>query len=146
MTSLIVPRGLGTGKPGRRDVENPFARIVRGRARPNQQRYRGPVWRGVGPDAAGLVEAPGRKVGRTAGGYIDDLCQLRKSIVLCDVCQSRFYYRRAHYYRDERYGACVLSNCDGCREYTARGRLYLPEERLVDASGMARPGQVWRPA
>ena len=95
----------------------------------------------------GLVEHPGRKSGQLAGTWVSDLAERRKAIVLCETpCQSRFYYKRAQYYKDERYGSRATARCDGCREYTTRGRLYLPEERLTEPSGMSRPGQCWSPA
>jgi hypothetical protein len=119
--------------------------MIRRRISAAHQRYRGPVWKGVAEHAGGLPEAPGRKVGATPGGYIDDFVSLRKSIVLCDACQPKFYYRRAKYYKDEVHGSRVLSSCDGCRDYTQRGRLYMPEERLTDSSGVAQPGQCWSP-
>ena len=145
MTSIIVPSRYAEGKPNRRPV-NVFSKILRGRRDPFNKRYRGPVWKGVAQDAL-IGEHPGRRYGQLPGAWISDLVERRKAIVLCETpCQSKFYYKRAAYYKDERYGSCVTGTCDGCREYTTRGRLYLPEERLVDFSGKARPGQCWSPA
>jgi hypothetical protein len=144
--SLIVPSQYARGKPNRRPVVNEYARVVRGRKDPRNTRYRGPVWKGAGKNG-GMLEHPGRKYGQVPGSWIDDLTQLRKVIILCDTpCQSKFYYKRAQYYRDERYGSRATATCDGCRKHTTRGRLYLPEERLTDPSGMSRPGQCWSPA
>lgn len=145
MTTLIVPRGYATGKPNRRPVANPFAGAIRRRLSAAHQRWVGPAWKGVPEHAGGLREAPGRKVGCAPGTHIDDMIQLRKSIVLCDTCSYRFSPKRVKYYRDEIYGARVLSPCDGCREYSQRGQLFLPEERLTNSSGIAEPGQVWKP-
>ena len=146
MPSLIVPQGYGKGKPNRRLLPtNPFAAIVRSRQNASKKRYVGKVWKGVGQNAGGLGEAPGRKVGKVAGAHIEDMVELRKSIVLCTHCTHKFYYRRAKYYKDGRFGPKVLDRCDGCRSYNGDGQLFLPEERLVDFSGIAKPGQVWRP-
>lgn len=141
---LIVPSQYAEGKQGVRQERNPFsnvfARIVRSRQNANQKRYVGPVWRGVGPQAD---EHPGRPYGNTVSSWIDDLCQLRKVVLLCDGCQSRFDYKRAHYFRDERWSGRVTATCDGCREYTTRGRMYLPEERILSSTGVGEPGQCW---
>lgn len=145
MASLIVPSHYARNKPNRRAVTNVFARIVHNR-KSGQRRYRGPVWKGVAPNAGGMTEHPGRPMGRPVGTWVDDLVQLRKTLVFCELCQHRFSERNASYYKDTRYGNCVHSKCDGCKEHTARGRLYLPEERLVEFSGMSKPGQVWHPA
>jgi hypothetical protein len=146
MMSLIVPSQYALGKPNRRPVANSFAQILRGRKNPKNKRYRGPVWKGVGQHE-GMIEHPGRKFGQLPGVWISDLTERRKVVVLCDTpCQSKFYYKRAQYYRDERYGSCATGTCDGCRKYTTRGRLYFPEERLTEPSGMSRPGQCWSPA
>jgi hypothetical protein len=144
--SLIVPERFAAGKPNQQRVPNPYAVAVRSRVDRFNKRWRGNVWKGVGPNE-GMTEHPGRKYGQVPGAWVSDLVALRKAIVLCDTpCQSKFFYRRAHYYKDEVYGSRATATCDGCREYTTRGRLYLPEERLVDSSGKARPGQCWSPA
>ena len=133
---LIVPERFGTGKPNPRRTPNPFARFAR-----NSRQ----VWKGYAPNRV-LPEHPGRKAGQLAGTWVSDLAERRKAIVLCDTpCQSKFYYKRAGYYRDGRYGARAVATCDGCKQFTTRGQLYLPEERLVDSSGRIGPGQVWSP-
>lgn len=142
MASLIVPRGYAEGKPNRRPVANPFAGMLRSRKSHKQNRYVGPVWKGVGPQPD---EHPGRKYGNTVSSWMSDLTELRKAIVLGDCCQSKFYYQRAHYHRDERWSGRVTGKCDGCRQYVTSGRLYLPEELLINSDGSSSPGQCWAP-
>lgn len=138
---LIVPERFGKGKKNVRR-EN-FGRM------PNPlqswKKYRQRIWKNYEPNLM-MPEHPGRKNGQLAGTWISDLVARRKVIVLCDTpCQSRFYYKRANYYRDARYGSRSIGTCDGCREWTTRGQLYLPEERLIEPSGRVMPGQVWSP-
>lgn len=143
---LIVPRGYANGKPGRRaegnPFRNPFAQILRRRKSPAQRRYVGPVWKGVGPQPD---EHPGRAYGQVVGAWISDLVELRKVIVLCDGCAFRFYYKRAKFYKDALFGPRAIATCDGCRTYTVRGQIFMPEERLIESSGEILSGQCWAP-
>ncbi len=98
-------------------------------------------WKGAGPDP---IAHPGRGYGEPVGVWIDGLVARRKVIVLCDGCMSKFYYKRVHYYRDERFRNTCTAECDGCRDYTSRGRIFMPEERLIEKPG-GEPGQCWIP-
>ena len=154
---LIVPSRYAAGKPGRQreDISvlgvarerqvptNPFAWILRRRKSAAHRRYRGPVWKDTGQMP--LVEAPGRALGKPHGSYIDDLVQLRKVVLLCWKCMPRFYYKRAHYYKDEVFPR-YCGSCDACREHTEQGKAFFPEERLAEPGGRLRPGQVLTPA
>ncbi len=131
--SLIVPSRYAVGKPGRRKISNPFASMRRHATR---------VWKDEGKRP--LNVHPGRKYGATVGGWISDLTELRKAIVLCWRCQSKFYYKRAKYYRDEVF-PYATGTCDGCRQIAVQGKLYIPEERLSDPGSLVKPGQCWTP-
>ena len=140
-SQLIVPSRFAQGRPGRRRVENPFARFVRARKTPGSKvRGRPFRYRGENP----IPQDLGRPVGRPVGVWMDDLCQLRKSIVLCLSCQSGFAFRSWNYYRDEVFGR-VVGRCDACRDESHHAKLYIPEERLTDPGGRIRSGQCWAP-
>ncbi len=142
-SQLIVPTRFAEGKPGRRRINNPFARMLKVRKSPSQRRYYGKVWkypRGETP----LRMAPGRKMGKPHGVHIADMVELRKVILLCWRCQPRFFYKKANYYKDLVF-VHTTGKCDACKEFDPRAQAYYPEERLAEPSGMLRPGQVLTP-
>lgn len=73
------------------------------------------------------MESPGRKVGKPAGSYMDDLAALRKCIVLCPLCVSKFSPKTARY-RMETEIPYATGRCDGCRVHDARCRMFVAEE------------------
>lgn len=129
------------GVPESQVPTNPFVRMLR-RRRPHQKSYRGRVWKYDGSEP--IPQAPGRRMGKPHGTYIDDLVELRKVIVLCWRCQPRFYYKRGDYYKDELY-THVVGDCDACKTFDPRAQIYIPEERLCEPGGKLRPGQCWTP-
>ena len=88
-------------------------------------------------------EAPGRRIGKPHGSYIDGLAAQRQVITLCRGCKSRFDHVRAHYYKDRRLGE-VVAKCDACRELDFASALYIHESYLVQ-NGRTRHGQSWLP-
>ncbi len=143
--TLLLLKKDAEGRERAKPTGNVWANMVRRRKSITHKRYRGPAWKGVGPNAGGLVEHPGRKHGEVVGSWIDGLTARRKVIVLCSGCMSKFHYKRVQYHKDERFGQTATGTCDGCRDYTTKGRVFLPEESLVQASGHALPGQCWIP-
>lgn len=91
------------------------------------------------------LEHPGRKVGHPEGSYVSDLAERKKAIILCWRCQPRFDYKRAHYYKDERF-PYVVGRCDGCREFmNHQAKLYIHESFLGEPGGRTKSGQCWTP-
>lgn len=91
-----------------------------------------------------LRESPGRKVGATEGGWISDLVETCKAIVLCWACKPKFDHKVNHYYKDEKFPYCQ-GVCDGCRKYAVQGQLYVHESFLTGPGGKTTSGQTWTP-
>lgn len=74
----------------------------------------------------------GRKRGTLGGSLISDLVSLKKTIMLCGDCQSKFDWRHHGYYSIWRYEhQPVLGDCDVCRiRVTGNdGRLFIHEDQ-----------------
>lgn len=92
------------------------------------------------------TEDKGRNWKRPAGGYMDDLAALRKSIVLCSQCRYKFNPRQNRYRKETDFPQ-VTGRCDGCKSHDLRCTLYVAEElysqvRMTrdDVRSMARRG------
>ena len=73
------------------------------------------------------MESPGRKVGKPAGSHMDDLSALRKCIVLCPLCVSKFSAKTSRY-KMETEIPWATGRCDGCRVQDQRCRMFVAEE------------------
>jgi len=91
-------------------------------------------------------EDPGRKRGQMAGTYVDDLCELAKTIILCPMCIHAMNWRRKGYYSVTHFEHITCQGtCDGCRNQTNRGT-FLIHETNVDACWMRKDeGRKFRP-
>jgi len=89
------------------------------------------------------MEAFGRKVGATAGAYMDDLSSQHKAIWLCFQCRHKFDYKAAHYFYEK--NLRVQGRCDGCREHRADSHLFIHESTICDQGGLIRNEHVWTP-
>ena len=72
-------------------------------------------------------EHPGRNAsaGQTAASWISDLVALKKFIILCDFCRTKFNNRKNHYrrffqpdYTGKTDGYAVNGRCDACKQLT----------------------------
>jgi hypothetical protein len=138
---LYLPRNMAGGLPARYEKQLVEARRLDQKRRATPQ-FRKP-WQFKGQNA-GLREHPGRKFGATAASWISDLSELRKTIILCWSCQSKFYHSRHNYYKDRKF-AFVMGDCDGCRDFAHQGAVYIHESLLAEYGGKTRAGQVWTP-
>ena len=66
----------------------------------------------------------GRREGRLAGGYVDDLATLGKAILLCNGCSPKFNPKQYGYVIPYRFPR-ARGACDGCKEYANPGFMYL---------------------
>jgi hypothetical protein len=65
----------------------------------------------------------GRRPGRLPGGHVGDCEDLKKAIILCeDGCVKKFNAKRAEYVVKKNI-PIVRGKCDGCSQFTSRGRL-----------------------
>lgn len=72
-------------------------------------------------------EHTGRKHGKPHGSYIVDLADLRKVVLLCPICNSKFDYKR-HRFRRENEFRYVIANCDACKTLDTHCSMYIAEE------------------
>ena len=61
----------------------------------------------------------GRPAGRLPGGYIADLADLRKGIILCRYCVPKFCSPKVGYVAKKNL-PFVMGNCDGCNNFGTR--------------------------
>ena len=73
------------------------------------------------------LEAAGRTRGRSAGGWVHDLCALRKVITLCPACTHKFNPGRLGYVREKEFNQ-VCAKCDGCTTLDMHCTMYMFEE------------------
>jgi hypothetical protein len=87
-------------------------------------------------------EAPGRKVGRLAGGHISDLAALKHCLTLCPECRKKFNHVRNDYvlWRREWF---VVAHCDGCRELNPRCLAFIHESTVPDVGEVHRRRGRW---
>lgn len=81
-------------------------------------------------------EAPGRTKGRGAGGWVHDLCALKKVITLCPLCTHKFNPGRLGY-RKEKEFPFVQAKCDGCETFDGKCSAYFFEETYNEVRSTA---------
>jgi hypothetical protein len=90
-----------------------------------------------------LVEALGKKVGITAGSYMDDLSAQKKTIWLCWSCRYKFNHKRSGYFYEK--NLRVRGHCDGCKRFDTESHLFIHESTVADHGGKVRHETVWTP-
>jgi hypothetical protein len=83
-------------------------------------------------------EDAGRPWTRPAGGWISDLAELQKFIMLCPFCISKFNPRRAGYevWRQNIYG---VGKCDGCKQMSTYIKGFISEALHQTVGEWERP-------
>ena len=83
-------------------------------------------------DTMKAMEDRGKARGRMNGGYIaGDLSELKKVILLCDLCKHGFDWRKHHYFNITHYDAIrATGRCDVCKTYSQKLTFYLHEAHL----------------
>lgn len=82
------------------------------------------------------MEAPGRTRGRAPGGWVHDLCSLRKVITLCPLCTHKFNPGKLNYIKDKDM-PIVQADCDGCQTFDQRCTAYFFEETYREVRSTA---------
>lgn len=72
-------------------------------------------------------EVKGKKRGRVAGGWIDDLAAAKKVITLCPLCTNKFNPARVGYRKEKEFPVCQ-AHCDGCSTWDAHCSMYIYAE------------------
>jgi hypothetical protein len=72
-------------------------------------------------------EVGGRKRGRTAGGWVDDLAAQKRAITLCPLCTNKFNPARVGFRKEKEFPA-VNAKCDGCSTLDLKCTLYIYDE------------------
>lgn len=70
------------------------------------------------------AEAGGKKRGRAAGGWVDDIAAQKKVITLCPECTGKFNPARVHYRKEKEFPVCQ-AKCDGCSTFDTRCSWYI---------------------
>ena len=69
-------------------------------------------------------EAGGRKRGRVAGGWVDELAAQKKVITLCPLCTGKFNPARVGYRKEKEFPYCQ-AKCDGCSVHDHKCSMYI---------------------
>ena len=91
-------------------------------------------------EVAKASEADGKTRGRAAGGWVHDLCALRKVITLCPFCTHKFNPGRLGYIKEKEFPV-VQAKCDGCSTFDSKCTAYFFEEtyaQVRSTAGMRR--------
>jgi hypothetical protein len=91
------------------------------------------------------MEAPGKTRGRGAGGWVHDLCALRKVITLCPFCTHKFNPGRLGYIKEKEFPV-VQANCDGCKAFDSKCTAYFFEETYTNVRSTASDRKAARTA
>ena len=77
-------------------------------------------------EAVKRLEADGKPYGRTAGGWIADLCASKAVVLLCPLCTHKFNPKRLGYRKEKEY-PYAIGKCDGCGTLDIRCSTYFWE-------------------
>lgn len=98
-------------------------------------------------------EHPGRRHGKPHGSYVIDLADLRKVVILCPLCNSKFDWKR-HRFRKEKEFPCVVSKCDACKTTDSYCSMYIADETYTKVRSTAEDrraeakafwkGRIWK--
>jgi hypothetical protein len=69
-------------------------------------------------------EAGGKKRGRIAGGWVDEIAAQKRVITLCPLCTGKFNPGRVGY-RKEKEFPYVQAKCDGCSTHDTKCSMYI---------------------
>jgi len=72
-------------------------------------------------------EAGGRKRGRTAGSWVDEVASQKKVITLCPECTGKFNPAKVHYRKEKEFPVCQ-AKCDGCSTFDTRCSWYIYDD------------------
>ena len=81
-------------------------------------------------------EAGGRKRGRVAGGWVDDIAAQKKVITLCPLCTNKFNPARVNYRKEKEFPVCQ-AKCDGCSTWDAHCSMYIYDELYTQVRSTA---------
>jgi len=87
-------------------------------------------------------EAGGRKRGRAAGGWIDDIAAQKKVITLCPLCTGKFNPGRVNYRKEKEFPFCV-AKCDGCSITDPKCSMYIYDELYTQVRSTAEERREW---
>jgi type II secretory ATPase GspE/PulE/Tfp pilus assembly ATPase PilB-like protein len=73
------------------------------------------------------AEGGGKKRGRAAGGWIDDIAAQKKVITLCPLCTNKFNPAKVHYRKEKEFPVCQ-AKCDGCSTFDSHCSWYIYDE------------------
>lgn len=72
-------------------------------------------------------EVGGKKKGRAAGGWVEDLAAQKRVITLCQPCTPKFNPGRLGYRKEKEFPVCQ-AKCDGCSTWDPFCSMYIYAE------------------
>jgi hypothetical protein len=87
-------------------------------------------------------EVGGRKKGRTAGGWVDELAAQKKVITLCPLCTGKFNPGKVGYRKEKEYPFCT-AKCDGCSVTDTKCSMYIYGELYTQVRSTADERREW---
>lgn len=81
-------------------------------------------------------EVGGRKRGRTAGGWVDELASQKKVITLCPDCTPKFNPGRVGFRKEKEFPVCQ-AKCDGCSVHDHKCSMYIYGEHYSEVRSTA---------
>lgn len=81
-------------------------------------------------------EVGGKKHGRTAGGWVDELASQKKCITLCPLCTGKFNPGKVGYRREKEFPYCT-AKCDGCSATDTKCSMYIYGELYTQVRSTA---------
>lgn len=90
-------------------------------------------------------EAGGRKRGRTAGSWVDEIASQKKVITLCPECTPKFNPAKVGYRKEKDFPVCH-AKCDGCSINDNRCSMYIYGELYQSVRFTKEDQRAWNQA
>jgi len=88
-------------------------------------------------------EAGGRKRGRTAGSWVDELASQKKVITLCPLCTNKFNPAKVGFKKEKEFPYCTAT-CDGCSvKNDPKCSMYIYDELYKQVRSTADERRAW---
>lgn len=87
-------------------------------------------------------EAGGRKRGRTAGSWVDEIASQKKVITLCPECTYKFNPAKVNY-RKEKEFPYSIATCDGCSAKNQQCSVYIYDALYSEVRCTAEDRRAW---
>lgn len=87
-------------------------------------------------------EAGGRKRGRTAGSWVDEIASQKKVITLCPLCTPKFNPAKVGFRKEKEIPYCNAV-CDGCSVRDEKCSWYIYDELYTEVRSTKEERRAW---